>query len=353
MATLLDQFNDLKISDELAAKWEAPSNIAFVKYWGKIGHQIPANPSLSLTLKNSYSQTTALCYPSDRCEVIFKFEGKENQAFAVKIQAFLQILSKDWKFLQKLKFEVSSSNTFPHSTGIASSASGMAAFSLCLLDIIYQAAKLPVDQLFYIRASFLARLASGSACRSIYGGLVQWGQTSQSGSFSDTHATPLVHAIHPEFKNLHDAILIVSSEEKTVSSREGHGRMEDHVFAQTRFTQAKNHFQEILVGLKTGDWDKVGTIIESEALSLHAMMLTSPNPYILLKPRTLELIALVKNFREQTKLPVYFTLDAGPNLHVIYPDSVKDKIKTFLENEARPFVESIIFDEEGDGPRLC
>jgi diphosphomevalonate decarboxylase len=129
--------------------------------------------------------------------------------------------------------------------------------------------------------------------------------------------------------------------------------MGKHPFAESRYIQAKNHFHDLIKGLKTGDWNIVGPIIESEALSLHAMMLTSVNPYILLRPKTLELIELIKNFREESKLPVYFTIDAGPNLHVIYPESVKTKVQTFLENEARPLALAIIFDEEGHGPKKC
>ena len=351
-SSILSAFNGITLSEVKSSKWQAPSNIAFVKYWGKIGHQIPANPSLSLTLSQSYTETSLTCTPHDTLSVNFIFEGKENAKFAQKMESFLNELSHEWSFLKKTKLEINSRNTFPHSTGIASSASGMAAFCLCLLDIVYQIHGLEKDQLFYIRASHLARLGSGSASRSVYGGLVQWGQDPIDKSFSDTHATPLTD-IHPEFSHLQDAILIVSDEEKTVSSREGHKRMGQHMFATQRYVQAKKHFQDMLKALKSGDWDTAGPIIESEALSLHAMLMTSPLPFILMKPKTLELIQLIKHFREESMLPVYFTLDAGPNLHIIYPESVKIKVQTFLNHEARPLISSIIFDEEGRGPLSC
>jgi diphosphomevalonate decarboxylase len=352
MSSILSALANSSLDKVISAKWQAPSNIALVKYWGKIGNQIPANPSLSLTLSRSYSETSLTCSPSESLEVLFVFEGKENTKFAQKIKTFIESISEEWPFLKKIKFEVVSKNTFPHSAGIASSASGMAAFCLCLLDIAYQINSLNIDSLFYIRASHLARLGSGSASRSLFGGLVEWGQDPIDSSFSDTHATAL-SGIHPEFSHLQNAILIVSDEEKPISSREGHGRMGKHPFAESRYIQAKNHFHDLIKGLKTGDWNIVGPIIESEALSLHAMMLTSVNPYILLRPKTLELIELIKNFREESKLPVYFTIDAGPNLHVIYPESVKTKVQTFLENEARPLALAIIFDEEGHGPKKC
>lgn len=352
MSGLFSSLANSQLSDSLSASWHAPSNIAFVKYWGKIGHQIPANPSLSLTLSRSHSETSLTCSPHHELEVHFLFEGKENVKFGQKMKAFIETLTVEWPFLKTVKFEIASKNTFPHSAGIASSASGIAAFCLCLLDIIYQINSLEKDSLFYIRASHLARLGSGSASRSLYGGLVQWGADPIESSFSDSHATAL-NGIHPEFSHLQDSILIASSEEKNVSSREGHGRMNQHPFAESRYLQARKHFHEMMKALKIGDWSIVGPIIEIEALSLHAMLMTSPNPFILLKPRTLELIQLVKHFREESKLPVYFTLDAGPNLHVIYPESVKTKVQTFLENEARPMTETIIFDEEGHGPHKC
>ncbi len=352
MSSILSSLTHSHCTKEITASWRAPSNIALVKYWGKRGHQIPANPSLSLTLSKSYTETHLVCEPSDKLFVEFEFEGKENLLFADKIKKFLLSISDELPFVLKTKFAIKSKNTFPHSAGIASSASGMAAFSLCLLDCAYQMSGVEKDSLFYIRASFLSRLASGSACRSLFGGITEWGQDSQFAEFSDTHATKL-HQIHPEFAHLQDSILIASSEAKKISSRDGHERMGEHPFAEKRYELAKKHFHQMLAGLKSGDWDTVGPIIEKEALSLHAMMMTSPQPYILMKPKTIELIQLVTDFRHESKLPVYFTLDAGPNLHLIYPESIKGKVQTFLEHEAAPFIEFLIFDEEGSGPQSC
>ena len=95
----------------------------------------------------------------------------------------------------------------------------------------------------------------------------------------------------------------------------------------------------------------MGNILESEALSLHAMMMTSPNPYILIKPKTLVAMEMIRIFREETKLPLYFTLDAGPNLHLIYPSTHLNKIQTFIQHELSPLALKVIEDERGEGPR--
>ena len=105
--------------------------------------------------------------------------------------------------------------------------------------------------------------------------------------------------------------------------------------------------------LKNGDMELVGRILESEALSLHAMMLTSPQAYTLLKPQTLSVINMIWSFRRETKLPLYFTLDAGPNLHLIYPEAYEQKIQTFINYELLPMAENVIHDQRGEGPQKC
>jgi diphosphomevalonate decarboxylase len=97
----------------------------------------------------------------------------------------------------------------------------------------------------------------------------------------------------------------------------------------------------------------MGRVMESEALSLHAMMLTSPEAYTLLKPNSIAAMEMIWAFRRETKLPLYFTLDAGPNLHLIYPQSHEHKIKTFISHELSPLAQKVIEDERGEGPVKC
>lgn len=340
---LFESLNPEKLTP-YETSWSSPANIAFVKYWGKIGHQLPANPSLSMTLKECLTKSKVTFTPADQLEVTLLFEGNKRDAFGQKIKKYLEDLSTQMPWVLRLNIQIETQNTFPQGTGIASSASGLSAFALCLCDYLYYLMKLPRDELFFQRASFLSRLASGSACRSVYGGFTSWGDHSLE------YATPL-NEIHPVLKNLKNSILVISDVEKKVSSRAGHDEMNGHYFAQARFNQAKAQYAECLASLKNGNIEKLGSILESEALSLHAMMLTSKSSYTLFRPNTLAAIQLVRDFREQTHLPLYFTLDAGPNLHLIYPDSEKNKIQTFIQNELSPLAMRIIDDEEGTGPQ--
>ena len=346
---ILSSFRDLKPT-AFETKWRSPANIAFVKYWGKKGHQLPANPSVSLTLKECTTDTKVEFSQAETLGVELYFEGAKKDAFGDKIKSYLETLSTDLPWMKNIHCKIETSNTFPHGAGIASSASGLSAFALCLTDYLHSMRSVADPALFQKHASFLARLASGSACRSVYGGFVTWGESELSES-SDLHAEPL--AVHIELANLCDSVIVVSDKEKKVSSREGHSRLKDHFFAQARYVQAKHNFTQTIAALKVGDMERVGEILENEAFSLHAMMMTSPQSFTLLRPNSLNAIEIVRAFREETKIPVYFTLDAGPNLHLIYPPSFKNKVETFINVELANFASSVIHDQRGDGPMKC
>lgn len=337
---LLEAHRNKKPEDRVCS-WRSPSNIALVKYWGKKGHQLPANPSLSMTLKECFTETKVKFSETAEFRVSVNFEGKNNEKFAAKILKFMGSLERELPWVKNLSLEIETSNTFPHGTGIASSASGMSALGLCLSEFLGS----KEDKDFLERASFLSRLASGSACRSVYGGFTSWGDV------SDYFATPI--DVHKDLAHLHDTIVVVSSAEKSVSSTAGHDRMGEHAFREARYVQAKNNFGRLKSALTAGDMEEVGKITENEAMSLHAMMMTAPESFTLLRPQSLMAMELVRDFRRQSGLPVYFTLDAGPNLHLIYPDEGAHKIETFIENELRPLSEKIIKDQRGEGPVSC
>lgn len=331
---------------EFESHWVSPANIAFVKYWGKKGHQIPANPSLSLTLKECVTDSKIYFSPSDKLDVQLFLDGEKKEDFSSKIKTYLEFLSHEMSWPKNFSIKVETKNTFPHGAGIASSASGYSALALALTDYLYHCLDMQEDQDFKARASFLSRLASGSACRSIYPGFVAWGESAVS---CDDYANPVTQ-VHHSLKNLQDTVLVISEEEKDVSSTKGHAKMSHHVFAEARFEQARSHFYETLKALETGDIEKLGKISESEALSLHAMMMTSPEAFTLLRPNSLAAIEMIWDFRKQTNYPLFFTLDAGPNLHLIYPDSYRVKILPFIQHELSPLAKNIIFDERGEGP---
>lgn len=329
--------------------WRSPSNIAFVKYWGKKGHQLPANPSLSMTLKNCFTETRVAFIPEGKGEVELFLEGEKSEKFALKIKKYLDTL-EDIPLLKKIGIRVETKNTFPHGTGIASSASGLSAFALGLADYLYHLKGKSTEGDFFQYASHLSRLASGSACRSVYGGFTTWGEC-ELPKTSDLFATEF--QVHPELSDLLDSIIVVSSEEKAVSSTAGHGQMGRHFFAEARFEQARENFKLMVKALTSGDIELMGKVLEGEALSLHAMMLSSSDPYTLLRPQTLLGIEKIWKMRRETNIPLYFTLDAGPNLHLIYPRRFEKEVKKFIEQELSPISERIIHDEIGMGPVRC
>jgi diphosphomevalonate decarboxylase len=316
-------------------EWSAPSNIALVKYWGKKENQIPANPSISFTLNHCKTITKLeVVKKSETQDISFEllFEGKPKEDFKPKIQKFLERIAPYCPYIKDYHFKIDTQNTFPHSSGIASSASGMAALAVNIMRLEKTIIPSISDEYFYSKASFLARLGSGSACRSIKGEVVVWGNHDAILGSSDLFGIAFSE-IHENFKNYQDTILLVDKGEKQVSSTLGHNLMHNHPYAEQRFAQAHENLTTLKEVLTTGNIAEFIKIVESEALTLHAMMLTSMPYFILMKPNTLAIINALWNFRNKTQIPVCFTLDAGANVHVLYPAAVKEKVLQFIQDE--------------------
>jgi len=335
--------------------WKSPSNIALVKYWGKFGNQLPKNPSLSFSLRESYTQTTIQYQTAKNTpQREFLFENSTQEKFAKRIWNYIDSLEKIYPYLADLDLRIESYNSFPHSAGIASSASAMSALALCLVDMerkVFGSPKTEAD--FLKKASYLARLASGSAARSVYQGFSIWGMAKTIEESSDNKfAVSYNQNIHPNFDHLKDTILIVDSGEKEVSSSAGHGLMNDHPFAEDRISQAHKHMKELANALHSGDKEAFINVVENEALSLHGLMMSSNPWFVLMKPQSLEIIQKIKAYREQTGHFICFTLDAGPNVHVIYNEENELEIVRFIDNELKPLCHQskVIFDEMGNGP---
>lgn len=329
-----------KSPDNGHVTWQAPSNIALVKYWGKYGEQLPKNVSVSFTLSNCYSRTTLHFAPKKSNGLDFEvfLDGKREVSFEPKIKKFFNRIAVYLPFLENFKFKIETFNSFPHSSGIASSASGMSALTLCLMSIERTLMNDEMtDAFFYRKASFLARLGSGSASRSIEGDLIVWGEHPDIENSSDYFGIKYPYEVHDVFKNYQDSILLVDKGEKQVSSTVGHDLMFEHPFAEQRFLQANNNASKLIAVFKNGDISEFIRIVENEALSLHAMMLTSKPYFILMKPNTLEIINRIWNFRNETGSSICFTLDAGANVHVLYPATEKNNVLEFIKKELAPF----------------
>jgi len=331
--------------------WTSPSNIAIVKYWGKHGVQLPRNCSLSLTLSNAHTETF-VSYKSSQNNGLtldFKFEGKENEPFKSKIIKFLNSVMPIYPWLAHIHLDIESSNSFPHSSGIASSASAMSAIAMCINDIESQITGNKID---ITKVSYLSRLGSGSASRSVIPEIGVWGAHESINGSSDDYAVS-VEDIHPIFKTFHDDILIVSAAEKSVSSTAGHALMEGNVYAKTRYQQANDRIQLLYEAMKTGDVKTFGKIAEDEAMTLHALMMCSDPSYVLIEPGTLDMIREIRNFRANTGADIYFTLDAGPNIHLLYTEDAKDQAKILIESHLMKYTDNgrVIKDKVGYGPK--
>lgn len=348
-------------SNTIYTGWESPSNIALIKYWGKYGNQLPRNPSVSFTLTSAATRTFVKwtkdenTATNNKVKVSLVFDGKTNTQFLPRIEKFLEKMSDTHlPFLKNSQIEIETSNSFPHSSGIASSASAMSALALSLCDIENTLeGKQGFSEMFYRKASYVARLGSGSACRSIYPNMAVWGTQPSLQDSSEEWAVGISEDVHPIFKDFHDDILIISPKEKSVSSSAGHQLMENNPYASARYLQAKNNLTDILVALKDGDLDTFGKITEAEALTLHALMMCSDPAYILMEEGSLSVIKKIQQFRIENNIPVWFTLDAGPNVHVLYPSTVEQQVNHFIIHELKPFCHEgrIIRDKVGLGPK--
>lgn len=347
-------------------QWSAPSNIALVKYWGKkentngtnhpYSEQIPANPSVSFTL-NHCKTITSLAFSQKENLGDFSFDllfdGRPKEDFKPKIQKFFERIEVYCPYLKAYHFIIDTENTFPHSSGIASSASGMAALAMNIMSLEKSLYPEMTEDFFYQKASFLARLGSGSACRSVKGSLVVWGNHKEIDGSSNLFGIELPTKVHPIFKNYQDTILLVDKGEKVVSSTVGHNLMHNHPFADQRFDQAHQHLSKLKGIFESGDTEQFIQMVESEALTLHAMMMTSLPYFILMKPNTLEIINTIWKFRNKTKIPVCFTLDAGANVHVLYPENVRDTVLQFIQAELVGYCQNgnYICDYVGEGAK--
>jgi len=283
----------------------APSNIAFIKYWGKKDEELklPANGSISMNLSNLLT-TTTVEFNSDFKEDSVTINKENDLKQSAKVIKHLDLIRKKANIF--LKAKVVSKNNFPNGTGLSSSASGFAALTLATIKAL--GLKLNEKKL-----SILARQGSGSACRSIPDGFVEWeGEWAKS-------------IYPPDYWKIVDVIAIVSSQKKEISSTDGQKFAQTSPFFQTRLNNLKDKIHRFKKALETKNFTNLGEIIESEALELHAIMLTSTPSLIYWCPETLKLMKLVKQWRSEG-LDVYFTLNTGQDVHLIVEEKNKDKL---------------------------
>jgi len=321
----------------------APSNIAFIKYWGKKDEvlRLPENGSLSMNLSNLLTTTTVEFDKKYRQDEVFlkgstlyKVEPSQEGNDPKRVIEHLNLIRKMVK--TNLKAKVVSQTNFPSGTGLSSSASGFAALTLA-------ASKAAGLNLSEKDLSILARQGSGSACRSIPDGFVEW----LDGSTSKTSYA--ISLFPPDYWKIADVVAIVSTDKKDVSSTAGQKLVSSSPFFQTRLQNIKIKLERAKQLLTEKNFPLFGELLEAEALELHAIMLTSRPSLIYWTPGTLKIMKLVKKWRGEG-LPVYFTINTGQDIHLICEQKNIDKIQEKLKEIDE--IKNIIINYPSVGARL-
>jgi diphosphomevalonate decarboxylase len=318
----------------------AHPNIAFVKYWGHAdaGERIPANPSVSMNLDCLSTVTTVICDEALARDAVWIDGAPAPDPAARRVSAHLdriRALAGGRSVPGPRAARVVSENSFPAGAGIASSASAFAALTLAATAALGLSAS--EDEL-----SELARLGSGSACRSVPAGFVEWGVSGEGAS--------VVRSIAPPAHwRLCDCIAVVSAEQKRVSSRDGHSSAPASPLHQARIAQAARAALACREAILRRDLVALGGIAERDAIMMHAVAMTGVPPAYYWTPATMRVIRAVLRWREEG-LPVYFTIDAGPNVHCLCESEHREGLARRLE--ALEGVRQVLTACPGGGARL-
>jgi diphosphomevalonate decarboxylase len=307
----------------MKATAKAHTNIALIKYWGKRKESIilPTNNSLSLTLDGFYTKTT-VTFDEEQTEDNFILDGEKITGVQhERVSRFLDLV-RDLAG-KKLYASVESINEVPTAAGFASSASGFAALAAAGAKAI----GLNLDDQ---ELSQLTRQGSGSACRSIYGGFAEW-QMGFMADGSDSYAVPVAPVEHWD---LRVAGVVLSSKMKKISSRDGMRRtVETSPFFAGWLDSIPVDLREIKAGIKDRDFEKVGRIAEANCLKMHGTTLGANPPFTYWLDTTIAVMQKVQELRENG-IPAYFTIDAGPNVKVLYlPENEKQIQETLQQIE--------------------
>ena len=278
----------------------APVNVALIKYWGKQDEKLrlPVNSSLSVNLTKMGTVTTV-----EWVRGLKQDEADERMIIHLdKIRRLVKI---------NLKVRVTTQNNFPVSAGLSSSASGFAALTLAATA----AAGLKLSEKDLSR---LARLGSGSACRSIPAGWVEW----RKGNDQTSYAQTIFPANHWDLRIL---VVILSQKEKKVSSTDGQMSAATSPFFVKRIKGIDKKIINIKQAIKEKNFRKMGEITEEDCLNMHSVMLTQKSSLIYWLPETVRVMRAVRNWRTKG-LESYFTINTGQNVFVFCEPENEDKL---------------------------
>lgn len=290
----------------------APTNIALCKYWGKRDSELnlPLTSSLSVALPDKGAMTSLIPHSKD-VVILNGKELAEDSQFVKRISQFFDLFRPETSWHLKVDINMN----IPVAAGLASSASGFASLVAAMNDLFDW--KLSKREL-----SILARLGSGSAARSFWNGFVEWYAGVQTDGM-DSFAEPLPY----EWSELRVGILEIDNNEKSISSREAMQRTVNSSALYPNWPKkVATDLTIIRQALQTKNFSLLGGTVESNALTMHATMLSSWPPICYFQPETIAAMHKVWELRRQG-LDCYFTEDAGPNLKLLFLDKHTETIK--------------------------
>jgi diphosphomevalonate decarboxylase len=314
----------------------ANANIAFIKYWGNRDNalRLPVNGSISMNLAALETRTTIMLDTDAHADCLSINNVKQSGPALARVSVFLDIL-RALSGRQSFATVVSRSN-FPASAGIASSAAAFAALALAGA----QAYGLSLDE---TELSRLARRGSGSACRSIPAGFSEWQPgTSDADSFAQSIAAP-------EHWPLWDCIAIVESGPKPIGSTQGHALAPTSPLQAARIADAPRRLDICRQAILSKDFEQLAEIIELDSNLMHAVMMTSQPPLMYWAPASILVMREVHAWR-QSSLAAAYSLDAGPNIHII--TTAEDHETATQRLADLPGVERVIASPVGGKARL-
>lgn len=314
----------------------ACANIAFIKYWGNRDQRLrlPANGSISMNLGGLHARTQVVFDPELCCDDYLNLNGRAEPAALRRVSSFLEHVRQMAGIRSFARVE--SENNFPMGTGIASSAAAFAALALAAS----RAAGLTLSE---AKLSRLARLGSGSACRSIPGGFVEW---RDGGSDHESFAISIAPADH---WNLVDCVAVLKTGPKPVGSTEGHALAGSSPLQQARVEDTPRRLDICRQAVLRRDFSALAEIIEQDSNLMHAVMMTSTPPLFYWEPGSLELMRAVREWRK-AGLPAAYTLDAGPNVHVLCEATAAASVQARLS--ALPYVQQVLVAHAGGPAQL-
>ena len=298
---------------------QAPSNIALIKYMGKQDESInlPDNPSLSYTLNKLLTSVTLETRASKKdiwepLVIPGAMPFNLPQSAQVRYLQHLELLKNYFDYHGG--FIVRSSNNFPHSAGLASSASSFAALTKCACIALAELTQKTLPDI-EVQAQ-LSRQGSGSSCRSFFSPWALWNGN-------------VVTPINLPYHNLIHQAVIISHQEKSTLSSNAHQLVKTSPFYKSRAEQAEKNLKLLIQALQKQDWSAAFTITWREFHEMHQLFETSQPPFSYFTPLTKNLLATLRDFWEHHQDGPLVTMDAGPNIHLLYRNDQADLAQQF------------------------